>query len=392
MSVQATPPKPFYPPDGVGAPKDRRGHAEGTSTGLPAGTEVFSADNHISLADDIFYDRLPEEFKEKAPRVWYEDGAYELGIDGMSFLPTEFTQVLMQYDPLLGSGSGNPEARREQLAEDGVTTELAFPNALLALLFFPDRDLKERCFRIYNEYIAAIQERSPGRFYGVGLINWWDAAGARRTLDELKSLGLRTFLMPLNAGHTDDGPVDYAAENMDPVWAAIEESGVPVSHHIGESPLSAPCEKNGIAVGMVHNVAPFREMFGRYVLGGILDRHPGLKVGWFEGGINWVLSALQDAEHMLASYKHMFNHTVQHDVRHYWDNNMHASFMVDPLGLQLIDKIGVDRVMWSSDYPHNESTYGYSEKSIAAVVDAVGPDAAAKIVSGNARKFLGLQP
>jgi predicted TIM-barrel fold metal-dependent hydrolase len=69
---------------------------------------------------------------------------------------------------------------------------------------------------------------------------------------------------------------------------------------------------------------------------------------------------------------------------------MSASFMVDPLGLQLIDKIGVDRVMWSSDYPHNESTYGYSEKSLAAVVDAVGPADATRIVSGNITKFLGL--
>jgi predicted TIM-barrel fold metal-dependent hydrolase len=69
---------------------------------------------------------------------------------------------------------------------------------------------------------------------------------------------------------------------------------------------------------------------------------------------------------------------------------MSASFMVDSLGLQLIDQIGVDKVMWSSDYPHNESTYGYSEKSLKSVVDAVGPENAVKIVSDNVTKFLGL--
>jgi hypothetical protein len=47
-------------------------------------------------------------------------------------------------------------------------------------------------------------------------------------------------------------------------------------------------------------------------------------------------------------------------------------------------------VMWSSDYPHNESTFGYSEKSLSAVVDAVGPQDAALIVSGNVKRFLGL--
>jgi predicted TIM-barrel fold metal-dependent hydrolase len=93
---------------------------------------------------------------------------------------------------------------------------------------------------------------------------------------------------------------------------------------------------------------------------------------------------------MLASYRHMFNHQLQHDVRHYWDNHMKASFMVDPLGLRLIDRIGVDNVFWSSDYPHNESTFGYSEKSLASVVEAVGPDDAVKIVSTNIKQFLGI--
>ena len=61
---------------------------------------------------------------------------------------------------------------------------------------------------------------------------------------------------------------------------------------------------------------------------------------------------------------------------HYWDNHTWASFMVDPLGLRLLGEIGVDKAMWSSDYPHNESTFGYSEKSIAKVVKAVEAGAA----------------
>jgi predicted TIM-barrel fold metal-dependent hydrolase len=54
------------------------------------------------------------------------------------------------------------------------------------------------------------------------------------------------------------------------------------------------------------------------------------------------------------------------------------------------NEIGVDRVMWSSDYPHNESTFGYSEKSLAAVVAALGSENAAKVVSGNVKNFFGL--
>jgi predicted TIM-barrel fold metal-dependent hydrolase len=58
----------------------------------------------------------------------------------------------------------------------------------------------------------------------------------------------------------------------------------------------------------------------------------------------------------------------------------------------VVDRIGSDRVMWSSDYPHNESTFGYSERVVASVVDAVGPEQAAHIVSHNVLDFLGLSP
>jgi predicted TIM-barrel fold metal-dependent hydrolase len=360
--------------------------------GLPAGTEVFSADDHISLAEDIFYEGFPEPMKEQAPRVVCEDGAWTLAIGGKTFLPREFTAVLTTYDPLAGATTSDGEARIRELESDGVHRELAFPNALLGLMGWPDKAVRELCWRIYNEHIADLQERSKGRFYGVGMVNWWDGEGCRRTLTEMKELGLTTFWMPLKPGAGDDGkPIDYNSPAMYPVWEAIEESGLPVAHHIGEAPLASPCRDNGLLVGMIHNAAPFREMFGRYVFGGILDRHPGLRVGWFEGGINWIPAALQDAEHAYASVQHMADHDLEHDVAHYWHHHMYASFMVDPLGLEMIDRIGADRVMWSSDYPHNESTFGYSDRSLASLVETVGPDAAVKLVSTNVRTFLGLE-
>ena len=57
----------------------------------------------------------------------------------------------------------------------------------------------------------------------------------------------------------------------------------------------------------------------------------------------------------------------------------------------MIDRIGIDRVMWSSDYPHNESTFGYSDRSLASVVETVGPEVAVKVVSSNVKTFLGLE-
>ena len=100
-------------------------------------------------------------------------------------------------------------------------------------------------------------------------------------------------------------------------------------------------------------------------------------------------SALQDAEHISASFQHIANLKMQHEPRYYWEHHMCASFMVDPLGLDLVDRIGVDKVMWSTDFPHNESTYGYSSESLKSVVDAVGAEAATAIVSDNVKRYLG---
>jgi predicted TIM-barrel fold metal-dependent hydrolase len=380
-----------YPRDGFGAPKNRE-LPPLVDVGLPAGTEVFSADNHISLSEDIFYENFPESIKDQAPRVTNEDGGWVLAVGGKSVLVKEFIDVLTQYDPVPGSHAGDVEARLAALESEGVHSELAFPNSILALFGWPDKEIRERCFRIYNEYIAGVQERSGNRIYGVGLINWWDADGARRTLTELKALGLKTFLMPLVPGKDEEKkPIDYCARSMDGVWDAIEESGIPVSHHIGENPPQTPIEFNALQVGMFQAVAPFRDTFGKYVLGGILDRHPGLRIGYFEGGINWVPSAIQDAQHIAASFRHMQDTEIKLDPQEYWDKHMYASFMLDPLGLSMVDRIGVDKVMWSTDFPHNESTYGYSNSSLASVVATVGPVAGKAIASDNAKRYLGLQ-
>src|SRR3546814_17185177 len=92
---------------------------------------------------------------------------------------------------------------------------------------------------------------------------------------------------------------------------------------------------------------------------------------------------------MYASLQHMADHKIDHDVANYWHNHMYDSFMVDPLGLEMIDRIGVDRVMWSTAYPHNESTFGYSEQSLASLFEAVGPADAVQLGSTQVQNFLG---
>ena len=379
----------IFSPEGLLRPNERRGQTE-PEISLPAGTLVFSADNHIELGADIWHRGFPDDLKDKAPRIIETHGMLNISIAGASMLPDAYLSVLEPYARVPGFNSENIEQRMADLDAEGVDKELAFPNTLLMLLNYPDLQVREHCFRLYNEYLAELQEGAAGRFYGVGLINWWDAAGARRALSELKALGIRTFLMPLNAGvDADDAKIDLASSKSRGVWEAVEEFDIAVSHHVGES-FASPCEFNNIEVSYVHSVAPFRDMFARYICGGILDRHPTLRIGWFEGGINWLPSALQDLEHAHASFWHMANLKLEHQPDFYWRRNMCASFVVDPLGLEMIDRIGAERIMWSADYPHIEGSFGYTRSSINHVVKAVGAERAPAVVGGNVSRFLGL--
>ena len=123
---------------------------------------------------------------------------------------------------------------------------------------------------------------------------------------------------------------------MDGVWEAIEEAQVPVSHHIGESPPATPNEFNAVSIGMLQSVAPFRDAFGKYIFGGILDRHPGLADRVVRGRDQLgALGAPGRRAHRGVVPASRPTWTIQHEPTYYWDNHMCASFMVDPLGLAL---------------------------------------------------------
>ena len=136
------------------------GHATGSS-GLPAGTEVFSADNHISLAEDIFYEQFPASDegpgaprRERRRRLDGRPSAARRSCHGSS------SQVLTQYDPLAGVAH---RRRRRPAGRARVRRHppgAGLPQRAARVFGWPDKEVRELCFRIYNQHIAEVQERS----------------------------------------------------------------------------------------------------------------------------------------------------------------------------------------------------------------------------------------
>jgi predicted TIM-barrel fold metal-dependent hydrolase len=353
------------------------------SLALPDGLTLVSADNHIEVTSDIFYETFPERLRESAPRVWF-DGYWHVGFkDEMEAYPVGVDIETALTRSVLNDGF-DFDVRNRHLDAEGIAKEIAYPQSLLAFVQLPDREVQELIYRAYNEHLAELGARSPGRFHGVGICsNWWDPERAESAIRQIVDLGLKSYMLPYSPGRDREGrPIDYAGAEMDRFWAAAEAAGLPVGFHIGEVPASGG--RGGFGTFFIVQAAPFRRVFGNLIFGGILDRHPSLRIVFAEGGINWVAGALQDAEVTFGAHYELFDLKPKHRPSHYWHNNCFATFQSDPVGLRLLEFIGADRIMWAQDYPHSEGTFGYTALALKEILDGVSEADARRILGDNA--------
>jgi predicted TIM-barrel fold metal-dependent hydrolase len=369
-------------PEQVGVPLARHRKAQTATKAWPRGTVIISADSHMLENDDTWYPRFPEHLKDEAPRMEFRDGGYMLSVGGKQMTPPIVAQGLceaMECNP----GLTDVDARLADLDIEGVEKELIFPQRLFGLFMFGEMKNRAETFGAYNEAIAEQCAKGKGRLFPVMVPNYWDPALAQESVDRCQALGARCLMIPIKAGNDVDGePIQFSNPKMDPLWAAIAASGIPVCWHIGEAiPTAAP---GAAGTFVLTQMQGFRHIWGQLTFGGVFDRYPDLRVVFVEGGIAWVASMLHDADMIWNSFPTAMNPKLKHPPSWYWFNHCYATFMTDPAGLELLHRIGPDRVMWSSDYPHQESTFGYTRSAIQAVFDATTVKNAQKILGKTA--------
>lgn len=372
---------------GIGDARERVAEAEGRP--LPAGTVVISADSHW-LEGDIWVDRFPEHLKDRAPRVFFEDGGWEVEMGGKRLTVPGQAAASCAFECV--PGFNDVGVRMRDLDIEGVAQEIIFPQKFFTLLFVEDLQEKEWCVRAYNDGLAEFCRPQPDRLHGVAILNWWDPEQTRDSIAEIKALGYKTMMIPISPGkHADGEPINYHSERMEPFWDAVEESGLPLCFHIGERPVNPITSPRGAAgIFVMSQMGGMRNVWSMMTFGGVFDRNPGLRVVFVESGLHWVPGALQEADMIAESFPSHVRPQLSHAPSYYWFSNCYATFMVDPAGLEMLPRIGADRCLWSSDYPHNESTLGYSRSAVQAVFDATTEENAKKIVGGNAIELFGL--
>jgi len=355
---------------------------------LPPGTVLASADSHLLEPAD-WRDRMPSEFRDRAPRAWMDD-------DGLMRYSYDGVEVIDHFGACVSTGRegiSDVEIRIADMDAEGIAKDLLFPQWSFAILAgvseahadAPGRnpDYAMAYIRAYNSYVAEVCARYPDRIYGLGILNFWDPKTAVDNIAEIKDLGLKGLIMP-----TSPPSVRYNDAHLEPLWDAIEASGLPLTFHVGER-----VDMSGLGTlgtGLMQNFHPYRKLWSLLTFSGILERHPDLQVVFTEGQLHWVPGALQDADQFYSSFGSLMQPRLGKAPSAYWHQNCYATFQEDPVGLGMLAEIGADRVLWSTDYPHSESVVGRCQEAAHAVAQVTSDDDARAILGGNIMRLFDL--
>jgi predicted TIM-barrel fold metal-dependent hydrolase len=355
------------------------------------GELVISGDNHIALGGaDFFYENAPSRLKNRVPRIFFDEKKkfWDMRLHGTSLWPFGTDDLIFAMTSR--RGAWDVDAHVSDMEAEGVTKSIAFPNQLPGLFKNKDYDMREYVMYEYNKYLSRFQQRQPGRFYGIGIPNFWAPEAAAGWIKEMKNDGIRVAMLPLHPGTYSDGSeIFYGDDRFNPMWEALVDNNMGAAFHIGENfGLSGRGGFEAAAVGSLGGLE-FRHVWSRLTFGGVFDRFPKLRVFFAEANIHWVPGMLNDADQQTNSMGAIFKDKPKRRPSDYWYTNCYAGFMYDIAGLRLIDMVGVENAIWSADYSHNEGTYGYTGDCIKAIVDLTGKENAKKIYGTNALRFIG---
>jgi predicted TIM-barrel fold metal-dependent hydrolase len=392
---------------------------------VPHSYRYISADSHLEIDSRHWIERVPEKYRALAPRLVRQANGSDAWAIGDDIVRPAAAADLYggkgrdQYVPFDGRyegtpGTGSAEQRMREQDQDGIDAEVLFPSQQGGPKFWrriDDNTAYKAVVRAYNAWLAEEYcAVAPDRLIGVGILPLGcDLADLIEELEFCTAAGFKTVLLQgFPSGKA------YPSDQDDRFWSRAAELKMPISVHVdldrvGErkGPLfKYPREPDEIMNKLTHDLVDQVSRFGpargngavaaaQWVLSGLFDRFPGLKIFLAENQIGWIPFFLQAAD-------------VRYDRHHRWAERLLGlkplkrppseyirehflwGFQFDRIGVELRHKINVDRLMWGSDFPHQESDWPESLKIIEKNFAGVPDDERHKMVCGNAMDFFHL--
>ena len=299
------------------------------------------------------------------------------------------------------------DVRNAAVEADGVVGEVVYPNTVPP--FFPrgglvasvpsaaDYRLRLAGLRAHNRWLAEWCDRLPGRRAGIGQILLNDVDDAIADVAWIAAHGLRGgVLLPGMPPGCGIDPLHSPV--YDPVWRACEEQGVVLNAHGGSgSPDPGMFPASPTMFVLEASFFAHRPLWA-LVISGVFDRFPGLKLVFAEAGSSWVANTLRAMDTIQAKQEsgNIGVMTIRDPFRlkmkpsEYWATNcwLGSSFMTRA-DAEHRAEVGVDNIMWGSDFPHDEGTYPHTREALAHTFAGVDRDEVARMVGGNAASVYG---
>ena len=405
--------RPFWTPAFVGA---TNGGMPGTGgQGLfrhivtrwtVAQPKLISADSHVTEPGDLWQQRLDKKFKDRAPYMVdnpdnMRPGSY-LMVEGVppihmaqgmgagkkpEELPQFFQESTYQY---ARPGGWDPAERVKDMDIDGVEAEVIYTTLGFRLFWLTDGDFQRACFRAYNDWLAEYCSHAPHRLAGLAMITLVDIDEAVKELRRCAGIGLKGAM--IWASPPDDMP--YNDPRYDPFWDAAQDINIPLSLHsiTGFGPESRLIVKNPIdryvrSTVLCHEV---QRSLTTLIFGGVLEQFPELKFVSAENEVGWLGFLLQRLDQAQDEYRYLYPTKLSMRPSEYFRRQFYATFIDDPLGIAYREHIGVDNIMWSSDYPHTVSSWPNSQQVVDRDLKDVPDEEKLKIIRGNCAKLYNL--
>jgi len=367
--------------------------------------KLISADDHVQEPPDTWEKRVPAKFRDRAPRVvrtkrgdaWLIEGQMQsLGMEVQAGKKFEDYKAAGETYDTIRKGSFDPVERLKDMDIDGVDAQVLYSNTgTFRLLNIADVELQAACMRAYNDFLSEFCSTDPHRLAGIGMVTADDMEEARREAERIAKLpGLRGLILPL---YPRTEPLN--SNFYDPLWAAAQDLELPVHVHVavGDPRLSKflgqdnPRVQGAYPAAMCDNFMGTYEALSKVIFSGMLERFPRLKFVLVESRIGWLPFFLERSDDVYKRHRFWSGLQLKETPSFYFHRQVLATFIDDRVGIENRRRIGVENIMWSSDYPHTDTTWPNSREYIDRNFEGVGEEDRHQIVAGNAARLYHLE-
>ncbi|WP_322748289.1 MULTISPECIES: amidohydrolase family protein [unclassified Frankia] len=352
---------------------------------------AHSGDSHFLEPDDLWFQILPAKQAERMPRSEKVGENEEIvHVDGKSFrrtLPKVMTVrgasgetiVEMSHRP---PGARDVKARLVDLNNEGIWAEVVYASLGLWSNMIEDSVLVRDAARAENEWLVSeIQGAAPDRLVPAGLMPLLSIDDAVAEVQHAASVGLKIVSLPTG---TPPGMKDWNDLSWEPLWAAAEEAGMVLGFHIGTENNERVLYRGpgGAVLNLLETSYEGQRTAAKLVGGGALDRHPDLKILISEGGATWVPFVGDRLNEGYRQHAAFVRPKLSREPKQILYRQVYASFQHDESAPAALWAMGYRNVMFGSDYPHLEGTFGHTQKTLRELFDGVTPEVRHRITRG----------